>query len=206
MDKLPEKFRQHSFTIAIVAVVVILLILVCNVYLRRQIYNSVIQGHWIANEDFCKRSGIDGMMLQIGPNLSSWREERLGYLIMHGGGAIIINKRFGIRMTGSIFDYINPFTSGSMTRGLKLFDLDADGNLCSDDADNPLLEIQDESLEDPSHVRISKIMPTTLRAEIDLSSGCMQWFGKSDDPQSDEETSYAELYRDNIASSYAGNI
>jgi hypothetical protein len=202
MDSFLDKVKKYSLQIAVVLAVFVILILVINVYIRQQIYNSFIRGHWVANEEFCKKSDLDGMLLQIGPS-SGWWEERLGYLIMYGGGSIIINKRFNISIRGSILDYLNPYTNNVYVKSLRLADFNEDGSICAIDKPDDIMEIQDESVDDASNVRISKIMPPRLRAEIDIAKGQMIWYGPGNDG---EDTIYAELYRDNIASTYSQDV
>lgn len=195
MDQTWEKFKENSFIIAIVLFIIIVIIMFVNVRTRANMYDTSLRGLWAASDDFCQRSEIDGMMVYIGP-ASGWSGYRRVVLTMYADGVIIIYKTILAKFSGGIGDYISPFMSNTAYRDLELFDIGENGEpTVASDNINDLADIQDESNDDVTQIRISKIMPPNMEVEIRFDQGCMKWIGE-------DGKVYAELYRNNVGSMY----
>lgn len=114
-------------------------------------FDNLMNGMWMASDDFCKRSDIDGMLIYIGPAERAFlTNTRKAYLIMHAEGAIVAAKNIDIKFSGISVSPISPF---EYTRTITLTD--------NDDEDSPI------QLED--------MMPTTLKCITCVSQGSMIW-------------------------------
>lgn len=140
--------------------IIIVLILIYNIYISNKIVNDMLEGLWESTEEFCHDSKIDGMLLYIGPALSSFWINRKVYLIMYANDAIIINKKFNI----SNSCIINPFIQEKINLTFFLED--------DKKADEVL---DDESITDESIINIKTIMPTEQSVEINIPLGKMIW-------------------------------
>lgn len=195
----PEKAR-----LLIIAIVIALVVMVIYYnYSMYNLYSHQIEGMWVAPESFCKESDIDGMLVYVGPKLSSamGREKRKVCLIMHGNNVTIAYKKLEIVMGSPIMNMLIPFTGvpSKWSRSAKVSD-------DSGEVADPEIDIMNES-DDASTIPLEKIMPENITITVDLNEGKMTWTGpplkRSDDS---EERTYAELYKDNASSAIGKNI
>lgn len=190
-NNIKSQISKYSLEIIIALVLIIIVILFYNVYITNKIYNDLYEGLWIADEDFCSKSQIDGLMIYIGPvyksisGLDPRSQERKSYLIMYSNDSVIANKKINIVLQGSIFDKINPFTKQKMYKRIYLYDSEKDN----------ISDQIEEEIEDVSMISLKKIMPLVQNAEINISEGKMTWTG-------DDGIVYADLYKDNLSSRY----
>ncbi len=166
-------------------IIALVIIIIYNLYISIDYEQRFMSGLWIADEDFCARADIDGMMLYIGspsgPDVTLQTTYR-AYLIMYAKSIIIADKKIGISISSPLSELINPFFSSNVTRNIYL----ADGTMSID---------MEDAVEDPSEIHIKKIMPQSLTAEIDFARGKMTW------TCADDGKVYANLYKDYEASS-----
>lgn len=168
---------NNQYIIASIVLVVILIIMY-NAYTIKSAADNLLEGMWVASEEFCNESEIDGMFIYIGPpDSSKW--ERKAYLIMHADNAVITNKKLLINYSnGSIFDYFNPLISG----------LDFYGSISiKEDKDDDELD----GISEAGEIPLSEIMPSDMEVELDMTTGKMIWAA--------DDTIYARLFKDNIA-------
>lgn len=79
-----------NIKILIAVIIVLVLIIIVQKYKSTKNYNDFYEGLWIASDEFCELSQIDGMMIYIGELNYN---KRKAYLIMHSNGQIILNKK-----------------------------------------------------------------------------------------------------------------
>ena len=84
----------------IIVLIIIILYLIKRIY---NIYHDLYEGLWVADDDFCTSSQIDGMMIYIGGLNND--NIRNAYLIMHTDNNIIVNKKIEILFQPS---YLTP--------------------------------------------------------------------------------------------------
>lgn len=191
----------------ILAVIVILFIIIIhnnmNMY---KIYADQLEGLWSAPESFCKQSDIDGMLVYVGPALSSSvlsSEKRKLCLIIHGNNTTIAYKKLEIKMSAPVIDIIVPFIgiSSKWSRTAKVTD---DTNEIA----TPEVDIMDEA-DDVSTIPLDKIIPERITITVSLNEGKMTWTGapltrsKNSEPC---DVMYAELYKDNASSAIGKNL
>lgn len=195
-----EKIKNNLFTFALIVIVII--IILYNVYTNSKIINDQIEGLWIADEDFCNRTQIDGMMLYIGPIESDWSNlsnnkqshvtlasinpiysERKAYLIMYSNDSIVANKKFNMVIQNSVIDLL-PFIKQNCYKKIQLYDTDESDELSD--------KLQDE--DDISCIPLKKIMPLTQSITINFAEGKMIW--------ENNDVIYGEFYKDNMSSKY----
>lgn len=191
MENLREKFNskcsKYGLEIVLALVLIIIIILFYNSYISNKICDDFIEGLWIADDNFCSRSQIDGLMVYIGPSESGWDprcRERKAYLVMYSNDSVIANKKLNLTFQGSFIDKINPFSKQIFYKKLYLRDPDSDGDVS---------EQIEEEIEDVSMISLKKIMPLVQNVEINISDGKMTWSG-------DDGVVYADLYKDNLSS------
>jgi hypothetical protein len=59
-----------------------------------------MEGLWIASDEFCNKSEIEGMLLFIGPRTGFLNESRRAYLIMYAENKIVINEKLTMHISG----------------------------------------------------------------------------------------------------------
>jgi len=193
-----------------VAVVVVLLIIVIhNNMVVYKIYSNQLEGLWTAPESFCKQSDIDGMLVYVGPPLSSSilsSDRRKVCLIIHGNNTTIAYKKLEIKMSSPFMDIVLPFVgiSSKWSRAANVID-------DTKELSNPEVNIMDES-DDVSTIPLEKIMPDRVTITVDLNEGKMTWVGRPllssrrKDSENSEDVTYAELYKDNASSAIGKNL
>jgi hypothetical protein len=182
-----EKIEKYGIEIIIALILLIIIIVIYNARENKKISNDILEGLWNGDENFCNKSQIDGMMVYIGPIISNgWDprcQERKAYLIMYANNSIIANKKFNIVLQESFLDKINPFIKSNLYKTIYLYD------------ESPEEQLEAE-VDDISLIHLSKIMPLIQNMELNLITGKMTWSDPND------ETVYAELYKDNLSSKY----
>jgi hypothetical protein len=68
---------------------IIVLLLVWIYYSQHRDWNTFCEGLWIAGDDFCVRSDIEGMMIYIGPNIETWCEKRKAFMIVYTNHTVV---------------------------------------------------------------------------------------------------------------------
>ena len=94
-----DVIKRNSFQIAIAAIsicVILLIVLVWNNAQSNKLYYSMLEGMWIAPAEFCAQSGIDGMMLYVGPDIGGFHK---GYLLMYSDNAVAVAKAIEIHFS-----------------------------------------------------------------------------------------------------------
>lgn len=71
---------------------ILIVLLVVMWYNISRLQTDFLEGMWIADEDFCAKSDVDGIMLYIGSGYS----EHKCHLIMHANNKVIVNTSFHI--------------------------------------------------------------------------------------------------------------
>jgi len=97
-----DTVKKYSYQIAIGAIAVVLvlvIVLIWNSSQYNKLFYSTFEGMWIAPETFCMQSGIDGMMLYIGPDLGGFHK---AYLLMYSNNAVAVAKAIEIHFSRSM--------------------------------------------------------------------------------------------------------
>jgi|SRR5271165_1977875 len=107
------------FALLVILVLVISGVVIAN-YKRNKFMTDFLPGLWVADEKFCKDSGIDGMVVYISNDGDS------GYMIMYANNAIVVEKKFSITWNWitSPLDLLQ--TDDIYTRNVSLDDLDSE--------------------------------------------------------------------------------
>lgn len=85
--------KLQLFTFALIIILIIFIIY--NYIEHNKYFKETLEGLWVADENFCRRSEIDGMLVYIGP-YSSETGDHSAYSIMYIGD-VIVNKKFTIK-------------------------------------------------------------------------------------------------------------
>ncbi len=163
LEKTKGFVAKYSIWVFGIAVLFLLIIIIIWCYTRKnnsKIYNDLMEGLWIANDDFCNRSEIDGMLVFIGPSDDGWfsSENRRIYIIMNASNKIALNEKFEMNLSGF------GLGGSNINKTFKLTDLSG---------------------------KKSSIFPAEMIMKLDLGLGKMSW--------EFDDTTYAELYKDNIS-------
>jgi len=94
-----KRYSNHIVISAIAVVLVLIILLVWNNVQYNKLFYSTLEGMWIAPETFCMESGIDGMMLYVGPDLSGLHK---AYLLMYSSNAVAVAKAIEIHFPSAI--------------------------------------------------------------------------------------------------------
>lgn len=153
--------------------------MIYNLRVNLSFTNEFLCGLWVATEEFCSASDINGMLLYLGPCEWNYKMSRKAYLIMHHDGIVIANKKFVINFY-NFWDLFNPINNTSMKCDVELVDIDATD------------ESMKNAMEDTSEIPIDDIMPTNLQFSLDYGKCCLSLY--------DDDKVYAELYKDAVNS------
>jgi hypothetical protein len=170
--------REIYLGIIIILLILLVTLVTTNHCKQTAHVDEYLQGLWIADEDFCNDSEIDGMLIYIGPETEGYRR---AYLIMYQNNAIIAEKKIHMHLSS----YIPK----------AWFASDIYYNIHIKDAD--VSELDDDNAQSVSEIKLSSIMPNQMNLTLNLANGCMTW--------ESDETVYAKLYKDNIASIPSNN-
>lgn len=178
MDKLKQTIESRPLPIIIglaVVIVVLIVLVVWNYTNTNGIFYNMLEGMWIASDEFCKKSDIDGMMLYIGP--PSGRTCK-AYLIMYSNNTIILQKQIEIAFGFSL--------------GSSIIQNDIVKAAC-------ITEIEPETPDD--QLTLDTILPKDQTIHLSIAQSKMVWSAL--DPEQEEIIQYAEFYKDNISTNMA---
>jgi hypothetical protein len=102
MEQFQTHLKENSYTVAIVSIaltLVLLIILLWNSNQENKLFYSNLEGMWMASNAFCNKSGIDGMMLYIGPDVGGYHK---GYILMYSGDAVVVSRAIELRFSYSL--------------------------------------------------------------------------------------------------------
>lgn len=175
---------NRSNIVMFIAIIIMLMVIVAYYTTRTESYSQIIEGLWIASEDFCKRSDLGGMLIYIGPKISSSPETRMAYVIMYVSNSVLTSKSVKIIISDNIIPC--GFGYGLIHKTITFDELELD-----------------DMKSNNNNFNISDIMPNKLDVEIDIPHGKMIW--KAYEAESDEfndsskteKTIYAELFKSN---------
>lgn len=154
MDKLKTIQSEIFVAVICVLVIIIFVMFVNNKNYNSELYDQYIQGLWIADEDFCKRSDIDEMMVYVGPLVESYRK---AFLMMYSGDKVMVAKQFQIEAEDD-----------NILQQFKISDIMKKNITLSDDSEDAIMNIY-----------IADVMPEDLIMEMSIKEGRMTWM--SDD-------------------------
>jgi len=186
MDK--EKKDYIYGSVIVILILIIIFLIGFNSYKQHSHIHEYLPGLWVADENFCNDSGIDGMVLYVGEKQDDGAHN--AYLIMYSTGAIIMEKKIALSI--SEIPSISPFFSDAIEKNLTLQDLSLSSDVSSDNEKREAISAL--NIDDVSEIHLSKIMPLSMSVEINFTNNCMTW--------KDEETVYAKLYKDNYSSAF----
>lgn len=149
-----------------VSAVLVLLVVVLIYFVwrdKKQYYDAIMTGFWVGDETFLSHSGMDTMSLYVGENIGgAFSEVRRAYLIMAGGGNIILQRIVYLTLRGSA-----GLFGSKVSKTLKLRD-DQEGNVET----GPV----EPGLDDPTTISIGKVMTDEpMECDMNLSQGVMSW-------------------------------
>lgn len=170
--------QKIPYAIGLVVLVLLLFVFTLS-HANAAIYEDTIQGMWAADPDWAERAGIDGMLLYIGKNESSFSDVRKGYMILHAGNQVIASKQIEFNLGVRLM----PWPSSTITKNITIKDLD----------------VEDE-MPDANDIPLSDIMPSNLTMVLTVG-GTLRLTGQElDGDNSDgEPVEYARLYKDALA-------
>jgi hypothetical protein len=164
---------METKALILAVIIIVLLIMVWRGTTTTQLLHDGIMGMWLADENFCAKSEIDGMMIYIGPNESGVHN---AHLLLYSNNAIIAQCDLTINVRPHIYTNFNNISRMTAT-----------ATLASSDYDN-----------NSDAIDLETIMPLQQTLVYEPATGHMTWTGLDRDGK---ETLYADFYRDNIASS-----
>lgn len=116
MDQFNEIVNKHGPAIVLFEVVVVIILVIVLIWNSRQVthvFQSNLAGMWIASNEFCERSGIDGMMVYIGPDIGGYHK---AYLIMYSNNTVVLSRAIEIRFGMSMPKlFMNPVITKTIT-------------------------------------------------------------------------------------------
>ena len=120
MDKIKKFIREYSVPICIFAIIIVIILIILWYINMREIvtiYDEIMEGLWIANEEFCASSDIDGMLVFIGPRIGYFSETRKVYIIMFAGNKIAVNEKIEIEISNP---FILPILANKIQRQILI--------------------------------------------------------------------------------------
>jgi hypothetical protein len=118
MDKIKEFANKHSFILLIVAIVLLIVIILTWIYFTwcvGHIYDATLEGLWMANDNFCAKSDVDGMLLFVGPR-NGFFDSRNAYIIIYANDKIVLNEKLVMSLSAwPASDYVEKKVSFSGT-------------------------------------------------------------------------------------------
>ena len=102
METVKAALKQNSQQISLIAIAVsliLLIILIWNYTQSNKVFYTTLDGMWMASASFCNRSGIDGMMLYVGPDVGGYHK---AYLLMYSDNHVVVSKAIELRFGMSL--------------------------------------------------------------------------------------------------------
>lgn len=110
-----ENYKQYLVALLIV-VVIIIFISYNNILYQRYLY-----GMWIADDDFCNESDLDGFMIMMGPSQGGYiTDTRSMYVVMYNDDGMLCNRTLEVRLGNTMV------TSEYQNRSIHIVDEDFD--------------------------------------------------------------------------------
>jgi hypothetical protein len=88
-------FEVTFYPIIIIIILILLILFIQNS--KNSIYNELVSGFYIGDNQFCEESGIDMFYLFIDNNVNN--NLRNGYILMKSGDNLILNEPVSIRLS-----------------------------------------------------------------------------------------------------------
>lgn len=104
-----EFINEENYKKYLIAFLIVIVIIMFISYTNIQ-YKNYLYGMWIADDDFCSESDLDGFMIMMGPSQGGYiTDTRSMYVLMYNDEGMLCNRTLEVRLGTTIVagDYQN---------------------------------------------------------------------------------------------------